>query len=65
MALKAGWIKRYLSSIAKWTSLPDHYEFGEICTYGDNYIDRIYDFTYNPFWKDVLDAIRYFGKIIE
>ena len=65
MALKAGWIKRYLSSIAKWTSLPDYYEFGEICTYGENYIDRIYEITYNPFWKDVLDAIKHLWKTIE
>ena len=62
MALKAGWIKRYLSSIAKWTSLPDYYEFGEICTYSENYIDRIYEITYNPFWRDVLDAIRHLWK---
>ena len=59
MALKAGWIKRYLSSTAKWTNFPDHFEFRDICTYGENYIDRIYEFTDNPFWKEVLDSIEY------
>ena len=59
MALKAGWIKRYLSSNAKWTNFPDHFEFRDICTYGKNYIDRIYDITDNPFWKNVLDSLLY------
>ena len=62
MALKAGWIKRYLSSTAKWTAFPDHFEFGGVCTYGENYIDRIYEITDNPFWKDVLDSIKYLWK---
>ena len=59
MALKLGWIKRYLSSKANWTNFPDYFEFREICSYGKNYIDRIYDITDNPFWKNVLDAIIY------
>ena len=59
MALKAGWIKRNLSSTAKWTNFPEHFEFRDICTYGENYIDSIYDFTDNPFWKEVLDSLKY------
>ena len=62
MALKAGWLKRYLSSIAKWTSFPNYFKFGEICSYGENYIDRIYEITYNSFWKDVLDSIKYLWR---
>ena len=59
MALKTGWIKRFMTSSAKWTNFPDHFEFGDICTYVENYIDRIYDITYNPFWKEVLDSVKY------
>ena len=59
MALKAGWVKRYLTSNAKWTNFPEHFEFRDICTYGENCIDRMYDITDNPFWKDVLDSIKF------
>ena len=32
MALKTGWIKRFMTSSAKWTNFPNHFEFSDICS---------------------------------
>ena len=52
MALKLGWIKRYVRSTAKWTVFPKNFEMDDMYKYGRNYVDRIYEITFNPFWKN-------------
>ena len=57
-AMKLGWLKRFIKSSSKWTVFPNAMELGDVFTYGPNFIDRIVEFTSNPFWKNVLAALK-------
>ena len=59
---KIGWLKKYIRSSARWCSVPDDFELHNLFRFGTDFIDRIYEMTFNPFWKDVLGSVKLLGK---
>ena len=57
-ALKLGWLKRYLRSNSKWTLFPKDFDIDGVFIYGPDYIDRLEAIISNPFWLDVLTALK-------
>ena len=61
-ALKLGWLKRFLKSNSKWTIFPKVFELEGVFLYGADYIERIEAMNTNPFWQDVLIALKTLWK---
>ena len=58
LSLKIGWLKRYLRTTAKWKSIPDNFELEGVLTFGKDYLERISEMNFNPFWANVLDGLK-------
>ena len=61
-ALKLGWLKMFLKSNSKWTVFPKEFELEGVFHYGADFIERIEAMTTNPFWHDVLTALKTLWK---
>ena len=61
-ALKLGWLKRFLKSNSKWTVFPKEFELEGVFHYGVDFIERIEAMNTNPFWQDVLTALKALWK---
>ena len=57
-----GWLKRFLKSKSKWTVFPKELELEGVFSLGLDYVERIEGLTTNPFWQDVLNALRKLWK---
>ena len=57
-ALKIGWLKRYISTKSKWTITPYVNEFDGLFRFGIDYIERLLEMTFTPFWLDVLRSLK-------
>ena len=57
-ALKIGWLKRYINTNSKWTITPKVNEFDGLFMFGMDYIERLLEMTFNPFWLDVLKSLK-------
>ena len=57
-ALKIGWLKRYISTKSKWTITQFVNEFDGLFRFGIDYIERLLEMTFNPFWLDVLKSLK-------
>ena len=57
-ALKLGWLKRFIKCSSKWTVFPNAMALGGVFTYGSYYRDIIVELTCNPFWINVLAALK-------
>ena len=57
-ALEIGWLKRYISTKSKWTITPFVNEFDGLFRFGIDYIERLLEMTFNPFWLDVLKSLK-------
>ena len=57
-ALELGWLKRFQKSSSKWTTFPKELELEGVFCYGPDYIDRIEGLNSNPFWQDLLTALK-------
>ena len=56
--LKLSWLRRFLSSIGKWTVIPSYLELNDAFKYGPVYLDRIIETTSNKFWVDVIKSTQ-------
>ena len=61
-ALKLGWLKWFLKSNSKWTVFPKEFELEGVFHYGVDFIERIEAMNTNPFWQDVLTALKALWK---
>ena len=57
-ALKIGWLKGYVRTKSKWTTTPIFLEFDGLFKFGKDYIERLLEMTFNPFWLDVLKSLK-------
>ena len=57
-ALQIGWLKRYITTESKWKILPQTFEFSGLFRFGVDYIGRIHEVTFHPFWQDVLTRLK-------
>ena len=56
--MKIGWLKRYITTNSKWTITPYILEFDGLFKFGKDYIERLLEMTFNPFWHDVLKSLK-------
>ena len=49
---------RYLCSQGKWKVFLDMEDFHEIFNFGIDFVERMYEIIYIPFWKDVLGSLK-------
>ena len=56
-ALKIGWLKRYLQTNSKWKSVTNAFKFSGLFICGRDFIERMIDITFNPFWQNVLTSL--------
>ena len=61
-ALKIGWIKRYINTKSKWSVVPYNFDFDGLFKYGVDYIERLLEITFNPFWLNVLHSLKLLWK---
>ena len=57
-----GWLKRYLATSSKWKSFPLAFEFSDIFKFGVDYIERIMETSFNPFWVNILTSLKSLWK---
>ena len=57
-SLKISWLRRYLCTTAKWKSTPDNFELEGVFTFGKDYLERISEMNFNPFWANVLVSLK-------
>ena len=61
-ALKIGWLRRYIVTRSKWNTLPYNCDFDGLFRYGVDYIERLLEITFNPFWLNVLNSLKMLWK---
>ena len=61
-ALKIGWLKRYNNTSSKWSVVPYNFDFDGLFKYGVDYIERLLEITFNPFWLNVLHSLKLLWK---
>ena len=61
-ALKTGWLKRYNTTKSKWSVVPYNFDFDGLYKYGVDYIDRLLEITFHPFWLNVLHSLSMLWK---
>ena len=62
-AQKIDWLKRYNNTKSKWSVVPYNFDFDGLFKYGVDYIERLLEMTFNPFWLNVLHSLKMFGKM--
>ena len=61
-ALKIGWLRRYIVTHSKWSVIPYNCDFDGLFKYGVDYIERLLEITFNPFWLNVLNSLKMLWK---
>ena len=61
-ALKIGWLKRYNNTKSKWSVVPYNFDFDGLFKYGVDYIERLLEMTFNPFWLNILHCLKLLWK---
>ena len=61
-ALKIGWLRRYIVTNSKWSSVPYNFDFDGLFKYGVDYIERLLEITFNPFWLNFLMSLKMLWK---
>ena len=61
-ALKIGWLRRYIATHSKWSVIPYNCDFDGLFKYGVDYIERLLEITFNPFWLNVLNSLKMLWK---
>ena len=61
-ALKIGWLKRYNNTKSKWSAVPYNFDFGGLFKLCVDYIERLLEITFNPFWLNVLHSLKLLWK---
>ena len=57
-SLKISWLRRYLCTTAKWKAIPDHFELAGVFSFGRDFLERISEMNFNPFWANVLESLK-------
>ena len=62
-ALKIGWLRIYIVTHSKWSVIPYNCDFDGLFKYGVDYIERLLEITFNPFWLKSLKMLWKDDKI--